>query len=65
MLTRLTALSAAKRDKYGEARQLDDVVLLTIDERRLDAEVKVDGGYPHIYGPLPIDAVTDVRAFRQ
>jgi glutathione S-transferase len=43
-----------------------DAVLLRIDRRRLDGEVRVenlDGGeilFPHIYGPLPTDAV--VRA---
>lgn len=41
-----------------------DVVLLVIDPSRLGAEVRVenlDGGeglFPHIYGELPIDAVT-------
>jgi uncharacterized protein (DUF952 family) len=42
----------------------DDVVVLTIDTSRLDAEVKVEGGFPHIYGPLPLDAVVDVRPQR-
>ncbi len=43
-----------------------DVVLLVIDPSRLHAEVRVEntnGGverFPHIYGPLPLDAV--VRA---
>ncbi len=43
-----------------------DVVLLVIDPSRLQAEVRVEnteGGverFPHIYGPLPLDAV--VRA---
>jgi uncharacterized protein (DUF952 family) len=41
----------------------DDVVLLTIDPTRVEAEIRVenlDGGeeeFPHIYGPLPLDAV--------
>jgi glutathione S-transferase len=41
-----------------------DVVLLTIDPSRVQAEIRVenvDGGeemFPHIYGPLPLDAVT-------
>jgi glutathione S-transferase len=41
----------------------DDVLLLTIDPARLAAEVRVEnleGGaqlFPHIYGPLPLDAV--------
>jgi uncharacterized protein (DUF952 family) len=43
----------------------DDVVLLFIDAGRLTADVKVetadDGGerFPHIYGPLNLDAVID------
>jgi uncharacterized protein (DUF952 family) len=39
----------------------DDVVVLTIDTKRLDAEVRVEDGFPHIYGPLPLDAVIDAR----
>ncbi|MHB8463373.1 MAG: DUF952 domain-containing protein [Acidimicrobiales bacterium] len=40
-----------------------DVVLLAIDPRRLQVDVRIenlDGGhelFPHIYGPLPLDAV--------
>jgi uncharacterized protein (DUF952 family) len=40
-----------------------DVVLLAIDPVRLQADVRIenlDGGdelFPHIYGPLPVDAV--------
>ncbi len=42
----------------------DDVVLLEIDPSRVNADVRVEnleGGeerFPHIYGPLPIDAVS-------
>ena len=39
-------------------RGRDDVVLLTIDESAL--ELRVEDGFPHIYGPLPLDAVVDV-----
>ena len=48
-------------------RGRDDVLLLTIDPGRLDDEVRVetpDGGvegFPHLYGPLPIDAVVRVE----
>src|ERR1700676_1560790 len=44
-----------------------DVMLLTIDPSRLGAEVRVEnleGGsklFPHIYGPLPVEAVTDAN----
>jgi glutathione S-transferase len=44
-----------------------DVLLLTIDPARLTAALNVEsnnpGGelYPHLYGPLNLDAVVDVR----
>jgi len=45
----------------------DDVVLLTIDPTRVDAEVRVESldagapAFPHIYCPLPLDAVVRTR----
>ncbi len=47
---------------YADA---DDLVVLVIDQDRLAAQVRYeDGGdgelYPHIYGPLPVSAVTGV-----
>ena len=39
---------------------LPEVVVLTLDPELLDAEVKIEGGFPHVYGPLPIAAVVDV-----
>jgi glutathione S-transferase len=47
----------------------DDVLLLTIDPARLAHEVRVenlDGGdelFPHLYGPLPLDAVIEVAPY--
>ena len=38
-----------------------NLVLLVIDPERLDAPLLVEGGYPHIYGPVKVDAV--VAAF--
>jgi uncharacterized protein (DUF952 family) len=43
-----------------------DVVLLAIARSKLESEVRVEalaGGeqYPHVYGPLPLAAVIDVR----
>ena len=46
-----------------------DLKLLVVDPARLDAKVvdeNLEGGtvlYPHIYGPIPHDAVLEVRAF--
>jgi uncharacterized protein (DUF952 family) len=42
---------------------LDDLVLLVIDPEGLDVrhEPVGDDVFPHIYGPLPIKAVIDVR----
>ena len=40
-----------------------DLVLLAVDADRLTAEVRVEGGFPHLYGPLPADAVFDVAPF--
>ncbi len=48
-------------------RDVDDVLVLTIDTELLDAEVKVEDlhnsgeAFPHIYGPIPINAVTSVN----
>jgi uncharacterized protein (DUF952 family) len=50
---------------YGDA---GDLVVLVIDSARLKASVRYeapDAGaekYPHIYGPLPVNAVTGVIA---
>jgi len=41
-------------------RGREDVVLLQIDPRRLGSPVVVegpDGGFPHVYGPVPVAAV--------
>ena len=39
---------------------LPEIVVLTLDPELLDAEVKVEDGFPHVYGPLPLSAVVDV-----
>lgn len=50
-------------------RSQDDLVLLVIDPARLAAELVYEDSYqtgtafPHIYGPLNLDAVTDVVPF--
>ena len=48
-------------------RGRSDVVLLSIDESKLTSRIReenTEGGtepYPHIYGPLNVDAVVSVR----
>lgn len=39
----------------------DDVLVLTIDTDRVPAPLKIEGGFPHIYGELPVAAVIEVR----
>jgi glutathione S-transferase len=34
-----------------------DLVLLVIQQSRVPHPIRVEGGFPHIYGPLPLDAV--------
>ena len=36
----------------------DDLVLLRIDPARVPADMRVEGGFPHVYGPIPVTAVT-------
>jgi uncharacterized protein (DUF952 family)/GNAT superfamily N-acetyltransferase len=40
-----------------------DLELLALDESKLDGEIRVEGGFPHLYGTLRADAVVDVLAF--
>lgn len=39
----------------------EPLVLLVVDAALVPAEVKVEGGFPHVYGPLPVDAVVAVE----
>ena len=51
-------------------RGRQDLVLLHIDSRLLDAEVRyenLEGGqqqFPHVYGPIPLSAVVDAVPFK-
>ena len=40
-----------------------DLQLLVLDESKLDGEIRVEGGFPHLYGTLTSDAVVDVVPF--
>jgi uncharacterized protein (DUF952 family) len=50
-------------------RGRSDLVLLVIDPARVEAEIREEAGgdgrerFPHIFGPLNLDAVVEVRPF--
>ena len=39
---------------------LDEVVVVTLDPEQLSSEIKIENGFPHVYGPLELEAVVDV-----
>lgn len=54
----------ATADRYYRGR--DDIVLLRIDPDLVGAEVRVEEasngeGFPHVYGPIPVSAVTSAE----
>ena len=62
-------LAQTERVRGFAYADLDDLLLLVIDEQRLAAEVRLESPpgsdelFPHIYGPIPVDAVTEVRPY--
>jgi uncharacterized protein (DUF952 family) len=40
-----------------------DLVVLSIDPSRLTAQLKIEAGFPHIYGELNLDAIEQVADF--
>ncbi len=40
----------------------EPLVLLTIDPTLVPCDIRVEDGFPHIYGPLPTAAVTEVES---
>ena len=65
------AATAAQVAQVADAfyRDAPDLVLLVIDTERVGPELRYDpvpgqpDPYPHIYGPLNLDAVLEVRPF--
>lgn len=49
----------ATADRFYAGRS--DVVLLVIDPRLVRADIRVEAGYPHLYGPVPTAAVVAAR----
>ncbi|MEU6088013.1 DUF952 domain-containing protein [Streptomyces sp. NPDC047085] len=55
---------------YGDYAGPDELVVLVVDPARLDVPLKYEamkpGGeeFPHVYGPVPVDAVVDVEPWR-
>ncbi len=47
-----------------------DLVVLVVDPARLDVPLKYEASepgaeeFPHVYGPIPVDAVVDVESWR-
>ncbi|MCH0564002.1 MULTISPECIES: DUF952 domain-containing protein [unclassified Streptomyces] len=52
---------------YGSPGHVEDLVVLVVDPERLAAPVRYEapepGGeeFPHVYGPIPVEAVVDVE----
>ncbi|MCF4136685.1 DUF952 domain-containing protein [Streptomyces sp. Tue 6430] len=55
---------------YGSYEGPDDLVVLVVDPARLDAPVRYEAPepgaeeFPHVYGPIPVDAVVEVEPWR-
>ncbi|MFI5550817.1 DUF952 domain-containing protein [Streptomyces sp. NPDC051738] len=55
---------------YGSYDGPDELVVLVVDPARLDVPLKYEAPepgseeFPHVYGPIPVDAVVDVEVWR-
>ncbi|WP_330459762.1 DUF952 domain-containing protein [Streptomyces sp. NBC_00820] len=52
---------------YGDHEGPDELVVLVVDPARLEVPVRYEAmppkgeEFPHVYGPVPVDAVVDVE----
>jgi uncharacterized protein (DUF952 family) len=52
---------------YGDYEGPDELVVLVVDPARLDVPLKYEAmppdgeEFPHVYGPVPVEAVVDVE----
>lgn len=55
---------------YGSYEGPDDLVVLVVDPVRLDVPVTYEAPepgaekFPHVYGPIPVDAVVEMEPWR-
>jgi uncharacterized protein (DUF952 family) len=40
-----------------------DLLLATVDPDRLDGEIRIENGFPHLYGALPPEAIVETVPF--
>lgn len=54
---------------YGGPDRPDDLVVLVVDPERLEVPVRYEAArpgeeeFPHVYGPIPVEAVVDVEGW--
>ncbi|MFD5796423.1 DUF952 domain-containing protein [Streptomyces diastatochromogenes] len=54
---------------YGDYEGADELVVLVVDPALLDVPLKYEAmppngeEFPHVYGPVPVDAVVDVETW--
>jgi uncharacterized protein (DUF952 family) len=51
-------LAGVAAARYADA---PDLVLLRLDPAGIPAEIRYEDGFPHIYGPVPVAAVTSAE----
>ncbi|CAM5302401.1 DUF952 domain-containing protein [Streptomyces chartreusis] len=65
-----TQLPSVAAFLYGSYDGPDELVVLIVDPARLEAPLRYEapkpGGeeFPHVYGPIPVEAVVDVEVWK-